>query len=548
MDLQVLFLFSVAVFMKTLENVIGIRDTGFGSFDLFEMHSNSYELSIDSSPVTEELLTKREDTQTEPMVRVWSKTGQEFACFLPSGISNDRDMEILNDENFIDISMLLSQLRRNCILSNQGWWSYKYCHGSNITQFHIEGGQMVGDLISLGVFESETEWNEEKLQKSMERQRKNKLIKEHNVAKLSSHNARYVNGTACDVRDVRRTTIAKITCSPYHADTSIVNIIEHETCNYTFVIHAPQLCDHPLFRIDDIESTDVIRCSPILSDEQYRRHTSRKAKSAMSGVQDALKKNLVKERKTKEKEVPLMDIFQLLANSIADKVTSNGRNTIDSEDEEGLNKETEEIIDNLVSETLSSVFGRGDSDAEKDSSSDNSWKGSDAESKSSASRTSNKQRELTVGGKGEKEERSLKRAQEDDDESPENRKHKSKPNIEQATNQGEDGKKSKKEKFKVYHIKLTDQSALQEEDLDKIVEDVAKSDPRLNDGDRSKKIIEVDLSSKKGASSLLAQAIEQYIGKDDSNDVSERQMKQQELEENYSNTWDSIDEEKDDER
>lgn len=26
---------------------------------------------------------------------------------------------------------------------------------------------MVGDLISLGVFETETEWNEEKLQKSM---------------------------------------------------------------------------------------------------------------------------------------------------------------------------------------------------------------------------------------------------------------------------------------------------------------------------------------------------------------------------------------------
>lgn len=64
---------------------------------------------------------------------------------------------------------------------------------------------------------------------------------------------------------------------------------------------------------------------------------------------------------------------------------------------------------------------------------------------------------------------------------------------------------------KVYHIKLTDQSALQEEDLDKIVEDVANSDPKLNDGDRSKKIIEVDLSSKKGAASLLAQAIEQYI-------------------------------------
>ena len=31
----------------------------------------------------------------------------------------------------------------------------------------ILGGQIIGDLISLGVFESEIEWNEEKLQKSM---------------------------------------------------------------------------------------------------------------------------------------------------------------------------------------------------------------------------------------------------------------------------------------------------------------------------------------------------------------------------------------------
>ena len=51
------------------------------------------------------------------MVRVWSKTGQEFVCFLPSGDTNDRDEEMSNDENFIDIARLLSQLRRNCILS-----------------------------------------------------------------------------------------------------------------------------------------------------------------------------------------------------------------------------------------------------------------------------------------------------------------------------------------------------------------------------------------------------------------------------------------------
>ena len=162
----------------------------------------------------------------------------------------------------------------------------------------------------------------------------------------------------------------------------------------------------------------------------------------MSGIQDVLKKNLVKERKTKEKEVPLMDILHILATSIADKVTSDGRNMIDSEDEKEINEETEEVIDNLVSETLSSVFGKGDGD--DDSSGGNDLKGSDIESESS-SRTSNNERELTDDGKGNKEERSLKTTQEDD--KPETRKHKSK-NTEQATDEQEDGKKSGKEKCK----------------------------------------------------------------------------------------------------
>ena len=83
MDLQVLLLFSVAVFMKILENAIGIQDTGFGSFDVFEMHSNSYELSIDSSPVTEELLTKREDAQTEVDMKTPSiPSCSSFLCSL----------------------------------------------------------------------------------------------------------------------------------------------------------------------------------------------------------------------------------------------------------------------------------------------------------------------------------------------------------------------------------------------------------------------------------------------------------------------------------
>lgn len=39
---------------------------------------------------------------------------------------------------------------------------------------------------------------------------KNRVLKEHNVAKLSSHNAKYINGTACDVNTIRRAVTARV--------------------------------------------------------------------------------------------------------------------------------------------------------------------------------------------------------------------------------------------------------------------------------------------------------------------------------------------------
>ena len=102
---------------------------------------------------------------------------------------------------------------------------------------------------------------------------------------------------------------------------------------------------------------------------------------ARSDVKDALQKNLVKERKTKEKEIPLMDVLHSLATSIADKVTSERGDLMSNGDEKEIDKETEEMIDNLVSETLSNVFGnrKEGNEASKSVSDDNTVKRTDAE-------------------------------------------------------------------------------------------------------------------------------------------------------------------------
>lgn len=51
------------------------------------------------------------------MVRVFSKRGQEFVCFLPSDIPETREDIVMDDEGFLDIPGLLTQLKRRCILA-----------------------------------------------------------------------------------------------------------------------------------------------------------------------------------------------------------------------------------------------------------------------------------------------------------------------------------------------------------------------------------------------------------------------------------------------
>jgi len=43
-------------------------------------------------------------------------------------------------------------------LQTKDWWSYEFCYGQEVTQFHLENGKKVGQVISLGKYESDKTW------------------------------------------------------------------------------------------------------------------------------------------------------------------------------------------------------------------------------------------------------------------------------------------------------------------------------------------------------------------------------------------------------
>ena len=67
-------------------------------------------------------------------------------------------------------------------------------------------------------------------------------------------------------------------CSPFHYIDKIIEVVEHETCNYTIVVHATALCYHPLFATESKMAANVITCSPLLSEDQYQKYL-RKSKA-----------------------------------------------------------------------------------------------------------------------------------------------------------------------------------------------------------------------------------------------------------------------------
>lgn len=52
----------------------------------------------------------------------------------------------------LSVSHLLKQTK--------DWWSYEFCYGKKIEQYHLENNKIIGDVVVLGIYESETDWSD----------------------------------------------------------------------------------------------------------------------------------------------------------------------------------------------------------------------------------------------------------------------------------------------------------------------------------------------------------------------------------------------------
>ncbi|KAL0074195.1 glucosidase II beta subunit-like protein-domain-containing protein [Phycomyces blakesleeanus] len=249
------------------------------------------------SDTTGEISTSSEThdiLQDDNNVVMISAYGQPFLCKIPNvdaeGDKEKRQRQIKehmkqeNTRGSIERGLqLLEPLSKGCLyFTLHGYWTYEYCHGQHVRQFHEEriaqgeNGQpdtrREGASFYLGLYPGTTE-SSDLIQRNSAKQSTTVQQISKNIPKTDLHHVgdkRYLvqkwgGGTQCDITKEPRSIEVQ-----YHCDMQVHDRItmfqEIKTCQYQIVISTPRLCEELVLSSQAQSETYPIKCDPIVPD------------------------------------------------------------------------------------------------------------------------------------------------------------------------------------------------------------------------------------------------------------------------------------------
>ncbi|XP_075893557.1 protein OS-9 isoform X2 [Nelusetta ayraudi] len=226
-----------------------------GFLNLEELNEMKYGIQILSAPV---MLGQ---TKAEEVMMVSSKYKQLYECRLPAQAvrfhQDPASEPEPQDYTGPDIPQLLSPMHNaQCLVKTKDWWTYEFCHGQYIRQYHLEDTEIKGEILFLGYYESEFDWSNETA----------KASKQHRLKRY--HSQTYVNGSKCDLNGNPRETEVRFICEEGSGD-YIARVDEPQSCRYVLTVHTSRTCQHPFLRPPSTAKPQSIVCQPALSAQQY---------------------------------------------------------------------------------------------------------------------------------------------------------------------------------------------------------------------------------------------------------------------------------------
>jgi len=171
------------------------------------------------------ILKEMVESQKEHELLELTFQGKPVKCFVPTVKTEEAENDNTDADN-LDIIKLLSPLTKSCTFRWEGWWTYEFCYGKYVRQFHQGKNGELGDQYYLGYDEGDSKTQENPLYYSIF----------------------YENGTPCELTGQPRSSEIRIRCAPNDVTSTIRDIVEPSSCKYILWINTPYVCKHPLYK------------------------------------------------------------------------------------------------------------------------------------------------------------------------------------------------------------------------------------------------------------------------------------------------------------
>ncbi|KAI2602485.1 glucosidase II beta subunit-like protein-domain-containing protein [Hypoxylon sp. NC1633] len=195
---------------------------------------------------------------------------------------------------------LINGLDGTCLYYMSGWWSYSFCYGQDVVQFHalpasVKSGPPMRDPNTAEYFLGRAP-DPHSASRSARRGQSSDKGQPASTAPPNAElqikgDQRYLvqkmsDGTICDLTGRERTIEIQYHCSPGSTQDRIGWIKEVTTCAYLMVVNTPRLCVDVAFQPPKEERANIISCRAVVSEaEQAEWHAQRtlEAQAAMVG-------------------------------------------------------------------------------------------------------------------------------------------------------------------------------------------------------------------------------------------------------------------------
>lgn len=210
---------------------------------------------------------ERDDTVTGVQWAPGDAEDRAAAGFLvTSRVFCDPKYSDADGNDLFTVRSLLQPLAESntCVKRNEGWWTYEFCFGKGIRQYHRDSDGRITAEFSLGAFDAERNADLEKTGSALVSEH---IDATHDVAR-PAYLELYAHGTYCKEFDNHAPREARVYyyCSQGGTSHHILTVKEMQTCSYTLKVSSPVLCDHPHFINDDYHGSDapqIVHCVPV---------------------------------------------------------------------------------------------------------------------------------------------------------------------------------------------------------------------------------------------------------------------------------------------